>query len=45
MHHEINEVKKLILEDGDIGGYMEVEQLRARNSGWFNGLDESIPDD
>jgi|TARA_B110000285_G_C15023631_1_gene562954 hypothetical protein len=45
MHHEFNEVKKLILEDGDIDGYMKVEKLRARNSGWFNGLDEPIPDD
>ena len=45
MHHEFNVVKKLILEDGDIDGYMSVGKLRARNSGWFNGLDEAIPAD
>ena len=45
MNHEFNEVKKLILEDGEIDGYMKVEKLRERNSAWFNGLDVAIPDD
>ena len=44
MEHEFNEVKKIIMNDEDIDGYMRVKYLRERNSGWFNGLDEEIPD-
>ena len=44
MDHEFNQVKKIIMNDEDIDGYMRVKYLRERNSGWFNGLDEEIPD-
>lgn len=40
--HEFNEVKRIILNDEDIDGYMKIKYLRERNSGWFNGLDEQI---
>lgn len=44
MAHEFNEIKRIILKDEDIDGYMRIKYLRQRNSSWFNGLDEEIPE-
>ena len=43
MTHEFNEVKRIVLEDEDIDGYMKLKYIRERNKGWFNGLDTEIP--
>ena len=43
MAYEFNEVKRIILNDEDIDGFMSVKYLRERNKGWFNGLDRDIP--
>ena len=45
MAHEFNEVKRIIMKDEDLDGYMRVKYLRERNSGWFNGLDKQVTPD